>query len=357
MGPYIFLLVIAVWMALINNRPQSVVVEKIRPGFAWLFFYVFIVLMIGFRQEVGGDWWAYLEDVEYMRGEPVETIIGGDPAFELLNWIGANIGGGVYFTNLISAAIFSWGLFAFCRTQPRPWLALLIAIPYLVTVVSMVYPRQSVAIGLAMLAIVHLTNGRSAYFFSIVFIAALFHKSAIILTLLVIFIDTQRLWIKIIALALFALCLLVLQLLGTYDYLYSNYVVTQYEATGASIRIIMNVIPALLFLAFEKRFLLTKSMDIFWKWMSWLVLLFIPLLIFFPSSNVIDRLALYMIPLQLVVISRIPDAFGVSGHSKFLWIFLIMIYSASIMFGWLLFSDTASYSLPYRFYPWEALWE
>jgi hypothetical protein len=49
---------------------------------------------------------------------------------------------------------------SFCRTQPRPWLALTLAFPYLVVVVAMGYTRQGVAIGLEMLALLALERDR-----------------------------------------------------------------------------------------------------------------------------------------------------------------------------------------------------
>ncbi len=357
MGPYLLLLVATLLMAVLHAKPQWVGIDKIRPGPAWPLFFLILWLMIGFRQEVGNDWWGYIDDIEYMQGEPLDAIFSNDPAFELLNWIGANLGGGIYFTNLISSAIFCWGLFAFCRTEPRPWLALLVAIPYLVIVVAMGYPRQSVAIGLAMLALVHLSKGSGRRFLIFILLAALFHKSAIILTPLIIFVGSKQWWIKIVGLVVSVLLVLILLILGTFDYLASSYIATQHEASGAAIRVTLIVIPAVLFIAFEKRFRFTRNRKVLWKWMSWGALLFVPLLIFFPSSSAVDRLALYMIPLQLTVLSRIPDVFGTTGHRNYPWIFLISIYSASIMMVWLLFADHASYHLPYQFYPWEAVWE
>ena len=71
----------------------------------------------------------------------------------MLNWLAARTELGPYFVNTVCAALFAWGLVVFCRAQPRPWLALVVAVPYLVTVVAMGYTRQGTAIGLAMLAL------------------------------------------------------------------------------------------------------------------------------------------------------------------------------------------------------------
>jgi hypothetical protein len=66
-----------------------------------------------------------------------------------------------------------------------------------------------------------------------------------------------------------------------------------------------------------------------------------------PSSTAIDRLALYIIPLQLAVLSRLPIAFNRSGSLRL----VIMAYSAGVLFVWLNFAKHAEYWLPYQFYP------
>jgi hypothetical protein len=98
-----------------------------------------------------------------------------------MNWISNRMGWGVYGTNLIYGAIFSLGLIAFCRAQPRPLLALAVAVPYLVVVVAMGYSRQGVAIGLAMFALLALADRNTVKFVIFVALAGLFHKSAVVL--------------------------------------------------------------------------------------------------------------------------------------------------------------------------------
>ena len=87
----------------------------------------------------------------------------------------------MYLVNLVSGVLFSWGLVAFCRIQPRPWLALSVAMPYMVIVVGMGYSRQGVALGLAMLGLVGLARKSNLQFVLCVALAATFHKSAVLL--------------------------------------------------------------------------------------------------------------------------------------------------------------------------------
>ena len=121
-----------------------------------------LVMVVGFRHEVGADWSNYFKPLitalEQTWFEGIRS--GGDPAYGLLTWIAANFGGGIYLVNLVCAIVFVAGLLVFARNTPQPWLAMCVAVPYLVIVVSMGYTRQSVAIGLAMLGLVTLNHGK-----------------------------------------------------------------------------------------------------------------------------------------------------------------------------------------------------
>ena len=68
-----------------------------------------------------------------------------------------------------------------------------------------------------------------------------------------------------------------------------------------------------------------------------------------PSSTAVDRLALYGIPIQLFVWSRLPDAIG-RGTSA-VTVFGSVIYSSVVLVTWLLFASHSSAWLPYQLYP------
>jgi hypothetical protein len=91
--------------------------------------------------------------------------------------------------------------------------------------------------------------------------------------------------------------------------------------------------------------------------MSWGGLLFVPLLIVFPSSTAVDRVALYWIPLQLFVLPRLPSALGNVEGKNILLVGSVLAYSALVLFVWLNYADTSSSWIPYKFYPWVWLWQ
>ncbi len=325
---------------------------------AWRFIYISLVLMIGFRHEVGGDWLQYIEMLDsYIETTTTDKFGFQDPAFVLFNKLAAWTGSGVYLLNLLSAMFFSWGLVLFCRAQPRPWLALTVAVPYLITVVAMGYTRQGVAIGIAMVAMVALGKGSTLRFVICIGLAALFHKSAIILVPLAVLASTKRrvftlLWVAVAGLTLFALLLQEVM-----SFWIGGYLESEYQSSGAAIRITMNAVPAVLFLTFRNRFELSSEQRSFWTWMAWSALLLVVLLNVSPSSTAVDRVALYWIPLQLFVMSRLPNAMGQKYSKNALWVYAVVAYCAVVHFVWLVYADTAFAWLPYQFYPWVWLWQ
>lgn len=324
----------------------------------WVLTLFALTLMVGLRHEVGGDWNSYLGHVEDVRGETFTNALeNGDPAYVALNWFGANVFGGIYLVNTVCAAVFAWGLISFCRAQPRPWLALLVAVPYLITVVAMGYTRQGVAIGLAMLGLTALMKGSVLRFVFWVAVAATFHKTAVILIPLAVFSVKKNRFLTFIGVIGCGVLLFLLLLLESVDAMVKNYIEAEYDSSGAAIRVAMNALPALAFLLFRKRFRLTPPQLTFWTWISLAALVFVVLLMVSPSSTAVDRIALYWIPLQLFVWSRLPDVLGRHGQRNLVWVTTVVVYSGTVLFVWLFFATHAFAWLPYQWYPWVWLWQ
>ena len=320
-------------------------------------FALFLVFVIGFRHEVGGDWIHYLEPIEqaleltWIQG----TLAGGDLAYGLLTWTSAHLGGGVYLINLVCAVVFVWGLVVFALNSPQPWLTMCVAVPYLVIVVAMGYTRQGVAIGVAMVGLVALHQGRLYRFAIWIIAAALFHKSALILLPLAVF-SGRKNWAAVLGVLLIGGLMFLLLLAEYVNHLVGGYISDQYASSGAGIRVAMNALPAALFLLFRERFNLTPEQQSFWVWMSLGALAFIVLLAVSPSSTAVDRVALYWIPLQLFVWSRLPQAMGRRADTQRQWWIVVLVYAFVVQFVWLFFADHSFAWIPYKFYPWEWIW-
>jgi hypothetical protein len=64
------------------------------------------------------------------------------------------------------------------------------------------------------------------------------------------------------------------------------------------------------------------------------------------SSTVVDRLSLYLMPLQIVILTRA----ALLGGSRLSGTAAVLTYSFSIQFVWLNFADHARYWVPYQLF-------
>lgn len=355
MWPYWFMFMVPATAALLQPaRPLAVrtsgSLADIRGS--WFLLFLLIALLVGWRHEVGGDWFSYLrhwEESSFMTlGEALER---GDPAYWLLNWLSSELDGSIYWVNISCAALFSAGVILFCRQQPRPWLALTAAIPYLVIVVGMGYTRQAVALSLCMIGLVALARNRLASFLAWVALAALFHKSAVLLIGIGMLAAPRRrrvwsvLWAGVVGLALYDAVLS-----ESVDKLVTTYIDAEYQSEGALVRVLMNVVPAVALLVLHRRFTWTPSERALWMIMAFLALGSVVWLAVSPSSTAVDRVALYLIPLQLYVFPRLPDLMATQPVGKRMWVGLVLAYYGVVQFVWLFFSSNAGAWLPYQVY-------
>jgi hypothetical protein len=313
---------------------------------------LFLTLLIGLRDQVGGDWGGYLPYLTRMAGLQLSEVLSEDePGYALLNWFSHSVGGGVYFVNTICGLIFTVGLLLFSRAQPRPWLALTLAFPYLITVVAMGYSRQGVAIGFEMIALLSLQRDRLLRFLMWIAFAATFHRTVLVLLILPVSTlspslrFTQLLRLLLLAGAGYGIYAALLS--QDLDYYTQGYIDAQYQSQGALIRVMLCLLPALLFLPFRRRFRLPIAIQRIWTLIAILAVLAAIGLFTVASSTAVDRIALYLIPLQLFVGSRLPDT-RLFGMGPATWTQILVLFSLSVLLVWLVFANHSVYWLPYR---------
>lgn len=347
MWPYWFLFLIPS-LAALEARPRYSRIRRLGSDPGWLLAVLALTLVIGLRDRVGGDWYAYLRHFDRATlMTPLDAITRSEPGYWLLNVLAAHSGGGFTAVNLVSGFLFSVGLAVFCRNQPRPWLALAVAVPYMVIVVSMGYARQGVALGLAMIGLVALSRQSFVVFILWIIAAATFHKSAVLLIPIAALTVTRNRYLVFALVGVTAGLAYQLLLEDEIEKLVNNYVNAGYQSSGALIRLAMNAIPAIFFLMFRRRLHLAPGMA---RIMVVLSLVSLALFVAFfttSASTALDRLALYCIPLQLMVFSHAPDVIARRGRRNFVPVAMVVGYYALVLFVWLSFADNARYWLPY----------
>lgn len=344
MWPYWVLYLVPAGFSLISfyNKPSR--------QFAWLFFGFLSVLIIGMRYEVGSDWSAYMLYLEKTRNlDFLQSIQLNDPGYMALNWISARLGWDMIGVNAVCGIFFITGLLKFARQQPYSWIAVAIAVPYLLNVIVMGQQRQGVAIGFVFWALWALTNRGFIQFTVFVTIGALFHKTAVVVFLLLFVVYRPFRWWHIFIYAPAVTLIGYLLIVDSFENYWHQYVTQEMQSEGATIRIVLNVIPVLLSI-----FLYSPIKNIspdfkLLKWLSIAALISVPLLITFPSSTVIDRLSLYSTPLQVALWPRLI-AVQRDERMRALWAIIILIFYAVILYVWFTYSDNRIHWVPYKFH-------
>lgn len=327
----------------LGNTPD---LRRHRP--LWILGGVLIFAMVGLRYEVGADWepyefiFAFAGHVDFWR-----AIELGDPAFQALNWVVQWLGGEIVWVNVVCALLFTWGLFRLARLQPDPWLAVLVAIPYMVIVFSS-YTRQAAALGILMAGFSSLGRGGSLLRFVLyVTVAAAFHRTAVAVLPLVIFSRPRSGFLSLVGALGAFYALFEVFLAPSIEHFVENYIEREYSSQGALIRIAMNVLAASLFLLRRRAFGFAPVEDRLWFYFSLASFAALVGLAISPSSTAVDRLSLYIMPLQLVVLSRVPFIFV----SRRFGTAVVVTFAFAVQFVWLNFAIHARYWVPYQLYP------
>lgn len=71
------------------------------------------------------------------------------------------------------------------------------------------------------------------------------------------------------------------------------------------------------------------------------------LVAFSPSTTAVDRVALYVLPAQVAVLSRVPGGLMKELTGKL----SVIAYSFAVQFVWLNFAANAESWVPYQFFP------
>jgi hypothetical protein len=312
----------------------------------WIAAGMLFSLAIGFRYEVGADWFNYLQRFHHTLRLPFDEVItGSDPGYLLLNWFMARQGWGIYGVNLVCGAIFMVGLSVFCRQMPAPWLGYAVAVPYLVVVMAMGYTRQSVALGFFFVALASIARGRLWAYITWVSLGATFHKSAVLLLPLGIFLFGQGWVLRSAAVAIAAYGLWDLLLLEHQEHLWEQYVDRQMESQGAKIRVFMNLVPSLLALAYARKWRALFPDYGIWFWLAIASLLSFVLVD--QATTAVDRFSLYFTPLQVAVFARLPVLARDHIAPLTVHVGLVLGYAA-VLFVWLNYASHAPYWLPYQ---------
>ena len=312
---------------------------------------IFFSLFIGLRNEVGCDWFQYRIIFNDIRYGSIRQWLSLEPAYFTLNSIFSSFDFGIYLVNAACAVIVSYCLIKFCESLPRPWLGLCVAFPYFIIVVAMGYTRQSVSISLFLLAFLILEKGKFYRSLFVVILGLLFHRSGglFFFAPLIYTFQSSKFsnFLKILIIIPIGYYFGSEFIVSSLDNFVKGYLSQQMASGGALIRIILCFIPSVIFIFNVNKFKISnfaKKIFLVISWLSVFALLALPI---FPSSTVVDRMALNFLPIQLLVASHLPDT-GIFKLNKFTWKVLIVFSVFFVLSVWFLFAKHSYCWIPYR---------
>lgn len=319
-----------------------------------------VYIFVAFRHEVSTDWPNYLEILSYAKGVSLPQALGQiDSGYGLLNWIGANRFGGIYFVNAICAIFAVGGLAYFCSRMRNPLLALAVAVPYLVIIIDVSATRQSAAAGLVLVALIAALDQKPYRFVFCIILATLLHKSALFMVLFLPVTGIVGLRLKeIVGIAILLVAVGVYAFGQTLPALIDLYInrggiaaaqpsvplAVTVHSSGAVIRALMTAVAAVVLLALM-RFDLLRRTEI----RVWLLAVGVSIALFVLSffySTLADRLGIYLVAVQLMAFSCAPLVLP-STYRFFAKLVILAGYGCT-MWVWLNFGDNAKNWIPYH---------
>ena len=345
---------LAAQVQIINQGSTSVRLTEHRFDALWSVTFIFLVLVVGLRHDVGGDWDNYW--LRFTAG----PIFNEDPAYYgLLTWLVQVFDLPIYFLNLLCAAISLWCLSIWYKSSQYKWLILLASIPYLIPVVQMGYTRQGVAISIVSLAYYFLIINKFKLFLFAVSMASLFHSSAMVFFLLpILCISLKNSLFAVAGLTGFLGIVLLFSEVGIdFNFLkmiytkLSVYIEVEQSSSGAIIRGIMGFTFSIIAAIFMSRKIL-KDIEVRMIAACCVIFFILVCLSIFTSFNTIfDRIALYLIPIYLYYFVHNTMNFFESGADQILLTSIFGIFNIIILTIVVNFGSNMFFYRNYTFWP------
>jgi len=312
----------------------------------FIFFCVATAFFVGLRYKVGADWTTYVDLFDFAAHASFGRAMGtGDYGYQVLSWIAGQQGMEIWAVNLACAALFTWGLMRFCLVQPNPWVAMAIAVPYIVIVVAMGYTRQATALGFVMAGLAdYIKRENLLRFAGYVLVGALFHSTAVMAFVLIGMTNRNSRFLNALiglAFAFFFYRTFISTSINRLDYIYIQ---RGYGSQGALVRVLLDVVAALAFYAFGSRLGFSETEKKIWRNFSLASFGAMVALGVVSSSTAVDRAAIYLMPLQIAVFTRIAIMSGMSS------VITVLAAFAMVQFSWLTFAQHAKFWIPYQAY-------
>jgi hypothetical protein len=328
------------FIELINNNVNFKKLNNI----VRFFFIFFLIFFIGFRFQVGADWNTYLDMLVYDISDPPIFKSNYEAGFSSLIFIVQYFNFGIFAINFFSACVFILGYYFLFGKSKFFWIVTCMALPYLIFIVGMGYTRQSIAVGFIMMMLV---TDKENIFFQIVFLvfAILFHNAAFMMSIFLFF-NIKNNILKIIIFCLLILILFILtDQFKSLQRFYLYYLLVGKSSAGAFPRFIYALLPCFFSLFFLKKIYYSKDCMLYLSYFLVIILLFFIILV---SRTTADRLLLFLLPVQFLLIISLSNF--IKHKYKFIFLYFFIFLQFLQMHLLFLYSSNIQTWFPYKNY-------
>lgn len=326
------------------HTPKSAVSLNVLTQFLFI---IFFSLFVGFREGVGGDWGSYDEIFHLIDSTDYPSYLFlTDPGYAFVNKIISHLDLTVHYVNFICASIFFVAAIKVSFSFPRPLFSISMAYGYLIPVVAMGMTRQSVSVGLGMLALLCFSEAK--YYRATLFglIAISFHRSAIFVAFICLLAINKRFSFKLAILLILSSLFVLIDGFQFAYLIYYNYLDAGHQSSGAVIRTGILSLSAIIYLIKIRNSMLNQEYRKVFDALSFLSLVTFAISLAPSLSTFADRFSFYLMPIILMapVVMRtnrpnaklpLPAVSLLLAHNVFFFI-------------WILYSQYAQYWLPYK---------
>ena len=329
--------------------------------FYFILLFIFMLLFVSGRHNVGGDYVKYLYWFEYAKLFPTKgfsTLLG----LNYITIISQTLSPKYFFFNFLCALIFISGIFKFLNISNERLFLLILLIPTMIYVVGLGYTRQSVSIGFLCLSIYYWSENMNVKKYIFFILSVLAHISSLIFFFILFYKTYEK--IKLFKLYILSASFIIF-LFIIYNFYFNN-LSNLSSVIGLDVKIniqnssfkylkfLAHILPCIIFIFFLKDFKKDKKIYPLYFFSVTLtiavIVLMIILKIIIDKSSYIDvmadRLLLPFLLVEALIFVRLYSI--VNFEYKFLFKLLILFYFGFMLFTWLEFADNSHAWKPYR---------
>lgn len=316
----------------------------------WIYgIFVFLTIFIGYRFEIGVDWQTYeIMFLDLARTSLTDAMINGDAAYSLINWLVSWFGGQVWHVNLICAGIFCYGLMIFCKSLPRPGLALALAVPTLIIITAMGYTRQAVSVACIMVAYSRFHGSINWRWLAWLSVGVMFHRSTILVFPAFILAGSRHRSLSIAVGGIVGVAILFAVVTRDLGAVIALYFEGDIESSGALPRVLVGVVAGISLFLIRGRSNIFGEREKLVRNMAIMMIGLFPLYYLIPSTTVIDRTGILLVPFQSAVYAGFAASLERRPFVESAFTLLILIAYGALLLLWLLFATFADYWIPYE---------